>query len=238
MQWTSIGGLAESSQSASCAGNAVSQNGLSLPRVRQFFLLIKEYSLWFHAAILDIFRPYMQENSHGERLRTFASSDSSPEAVCTASVEQLKRLITNYRLNYRSSAISILWHTALIYVVNAVLLTDSTEETWYPYLLLCVYGYERLGRSWRVAEGISKGLLSMILQKSDVPSHMARRIMHDIENSTINRLPGEIRATFMADLSLGLSNPGSATVEHLAEQFEGNAMLSDYTNIHDHEERN
>lgn len=180
----------------------------------------------------------MQENSHGERLRTFASSDSSPEAVCTASVEQLKRLITNYRLNYRSSAISILWHTALIYVVNAVLLTDSTEETWYPYLLLCVYGYERLGRSWRVAEGISKGLLSMILQKSDVPSHMARRIMHDIENSTINRLPGEIRATFMADLSLGLSNPGSATVEHLAEQFEGNAMLSDYTNIHDHEERN
>ena len=103
--------------------------------------------------------------------------------------------------------------------------------------MLCIYAYERLGRSWRVAAGIAKGLLSLTMQKSDIPSRTARRILHDLENDNLGGISGEIRATFMADLSLALSDPGSATVEHLAKQFEDNVLLKDYTTIFDGKER-
>ncbi|KJZ69239.1 hypothetical protein HIM_11362 [Hirsutella minnesotensis 3608] len=188
--------------------------------------------LWFHAAILDIFRPHIQGMSAGARhLRTFASMAITPDAVCASSVAQMKYLITNYRLNYGSSACTILWHTALIYVINAIL-NGPKEENWYSDILLCVYAYESLGRSWRVAGAIAKGLLSLIMQKSDVPSRTARRILHDLERNP-DHFPGEIRATFMVDLNLALSDPGSATVEHLAKQFEDNVLLKDYTTVLD-----
>lgn len=191
------------------------------------------YSLWFHAAILDIFRPHTQGRPQGEmHLRTFSDRAITPDAVCAASVTQLKHLITDYRLNYGSSAYTILWHTALIYVINAIL-NGKREVNWYSDLLLCIYAYESLGRSWRVASGIAKGLLSLIMQKSDIPSRTARRILQDLETGHPRHFSEPIRATFMADLSLALSDPSSATVEHLAKQFEDNLLLKDYTNILD-----
>ncbi|KAF4508846.1 hypothetical protein G6O67_005177 [Ophiocordyceps sinensis] len=190
--------------------------------------------LWFHAAILDIFRPCIKEDAK-TRLRTFSHVGGSPEVVSAASVAQLKRLIFDYRFRYQSSSYSILWHTALMYVANAIL--DSVmDENWYSCLLLCIYGYESLGRSWRVAEAITKALLSMTLRKKDVSSDAARRIVRDLENKNWARIPGSIRATFMADLDLAMSDPGSATVECLAAQFEENAMLRDYTNLLDDDE--
>lgn len=138
----------------------------------------------------------------------------------------------NYRLNYASSSFTILWHTALIYVANA-LLEQPHSKDWYPYLMLCIYGYEQLSQSWRVADAISKGLLSMMLRKGGMTSENAHKILRDLEKSSPDRLPGEIRATFMLDLNRAVVEPGSATVEHLADQFEDNAMLSDYTNVFD-----
>ena len=186
-------------------------------------------SFWLHAAVLDIFRPHVQGGLPGTRqLRTFCNTDTTPNAVCAASVAQLKRLITEYRLNYKSSAYTILWHTALIYVTNAVLY-GTKEGNWYSDLMLCLYAYERLGRSWRVAGGIAKGLLSLALQKSDMPSRTARRILQELERKPTDQLPEQIRATFMADLGLALHDPSSATVENLARQFEDNILLKDYT---------
>lgn len=142
---------------------------------------------------------------------------------------QLKHLIADYRLNYRSSY-TILWHTALLYVINAIL-NGKKVQNWYADLLLCIYAYKSLNRSWRVAAGIAKGLLSLTMQKSDVSSRTARRILHDIEKDRLDQALGEVRATFMADLDLALSDPGSATVEHLAKQFESNVLLKDFTSF-------
>lgn len=145
---------------------------------------------------------------------------------------RLKRLIVNYRLNYTSSNFTILWHTALIYVANA-LFDNDRDGDWYSYLLLCLYGYQRLSRSWRVAEAISKGLLSMALCNGDISSTAARRILLDFENRSPDRISGGIRATFMVDLHRALSEPSSSTVECLADQFEDNLMLREYTTFFD-----
>lgn len=138
-------------------------------------------------------------------------------------------MIANYRLNYRPSY-SILWHTAIIYVVNAILDGDEVPN-WFSDLLLCIYAYEALNRSWRVAASIARGLLSLAMKKSKLSSRTASRIIQEIENGRDGEISDEIRATFMADLDLALSDPGSATVEHLAGQFETNIMFKDLTSL-------
>ncbi|KJZ69332.1 hypothetical protein HIM_11272 [Hirsutella minnesotensis 3608] len=167
-------------------------------------------------------------------LRTFSHPESTPEAVYAASATQLKRLIFNYRLRYKSSSYSFLWHTALMYVANATL-SNPKEENRSSCLMLCINGYESLGRSWRVVETIIKALLWMTLRKEVISSDAAHRILHDLRNNNSTHIQDSIRATFMADLDLAFSDPRSATVECLAEQFEEHAALKDYTNILDEE---
>ena len=170
-------------------------------------------------------------------MTTFNTNTCTPNAICEISTTRLKRLIVNYRLNYSSSNFTILWHTALIYVANALFDSDKDDndkdKDWYSYLLLCLYGYQGLSRSWRVAEGISKGLLSMALRNGDISSTAARRILLDFENRSPDRIAGGIRAPFMLDLHGALSKPSSSTAEYLAEQFEDNVMLRDYTTLFD-----
>lgn len=200
---------------------------------RVSFLFLTPFSLWLHAAILDFFRPFMQDAQRGERhLRTFSSKAVTPNMVCNASSTQLKRLISNYRRKHSSSRYSILWHTALIYVANAVL-DDSENPDWYPDLLACLYGYEGLGRTWRVTACIAKSLLSLAMRKGKLSGRAAQLILDDLHNKGLERVPDGVRATFMADLDLAISDPQSATVEQLAHQFDDHIILKDYTTVLD-----
>ncbi|KAM0326363.1 hypothetical protein ACHAQA_006965 [Verticillium albo-atrum] len=187
--------------------------------------------LWFHAAILDIFRPFSQTSvAQQPRLATFSSRESSAQAAFKASVNQLKRLIIVYRLQYQSSAYTILWHTALIYVANAVL-KDTGDPEWRFYFLHCVYGYESLRKSYRLAEAIGRALLSMTLRNGDISGQEARTILQQLKQRGLDHPSGDIRATFMGDLELALTNPGEAKVENLADQFEDVALFQEFINM-------
>ncbi|KAL7930095.1 N-terminal fungal transcription regulatory domain-containing protein [Trichoderma chlorosporum] len=189
--------------------------------------------IWLHAAILDLFRFSMSSNVKDQHLKTFTSPYSTPENVCIASCRQLKQLILNYRLNFASSSYTILWHTALTYLANAIL-HHPKEDNWFFYFLLCIYGYERLRPCWRVTQAISTALLSMALRKGDITSPTAQQLLRDINDNTGYQLPGDVRATFMMDLDLAKSDPESATVEKMAQDFDQNLLLQQYTNIFDH----
>ena len=179
--------------------------------------------------------PLLHDDSMKNKpLRTFASTCYTPKVIYINSTIQLKGLIVDYRLNYVSSSTTFLWHTALTYVANAVL-DGEYDDNWSFYMLFCFCGYQQLSRSLRVGRAISKALLSMMLQKGRITSSAARRILKDVEDYGTDAIPEKIRATFMGDLGLSLSSPGHATVEHLADSFEENAVIHDYTNLFDHE---
>lgn len=151
-----------------------------------------------------------------------------------SSTTRLKRLILDYRKHYISSTYTILWHTALLYAANAILESSEIEQKkWYPYIMLILYGYVRLSGTWRVAKAVSKGLLSMIVGRGDMSSEVAWRIMGDLDGDGLDGddLEERIRATFMLDLRKAVDEPDMSTVEKLAEDFEGNAMMMEYTNV-------
>ncbi|KAH6705809.1 hypothetical protein EV126DRAFT_439876 [Verticillium dahliae] len=189
------------------------------------------FHLWFHAAILDIFRPFIQHPvARQSRVTTFSSSESSPEAAFRASLTQLKRLIVVYRSKYQSSEHTILWHTALIYVANAVL-QDTRDPEWHFYFLQCVSGYESLRKSYRLAEVVGRALLSMTLRNGDISGTEARELLQRLKQKGLDHDTSDrIRATFMGDLELAMTNPRQASVENLAEQFEDMALWQEFTN--------
>ncbi|CAH0031040.1 unnamed protein product [Clonostachys rhizophaga] len=203
---------------------------------------VKVMHLWFHAAILDIFRPFTSvATSRHSPLRTFANSTVTPQLISESSTARLKSLILNYRTHHAASSYTILWHTALLYAANSILDMPGEEAKQQdPYIILVLYSYIRLSATWRVAKAIFKGLLSMMLRRGDMSSDVARKILSDLDNidkGDEDPITGGIRATFMMDLQQAPSEPESATVESLAEDFETNVMLNEYTNIWKRDER-
>ena len=91
-----------------------------------------------HCVILDLFRPFVRGHNDGKyRLKTFSASNNFPACAMAASVKQLKRLVVDYRTNYGTSTYSILWHTGLLYLANAVLHGEEDPEE-RLYFLLCI----------------------------------------------------------------------------------------------------
>ncbi|KAK7755965.1 hypothetical protein SLS62_001907 [Diatrype stigma] len=190
--------------------------------------------IWLHCIILDIFRRFKSPSSGREyRMATFSAWDSGPDAAYTASVNQLKSLIVDYRTNHMASTYSILWHSGLIYLANAVL-QDTSDPEWRVYFLLCIYGYESLSRPYRISEVIAQGLLSMTLRDTDMTATEARKIKDDLKEQGLDHIKksmeDEIRATFMVDLTLALQDPVEAMAENMAKQFDSLAIFQDFIN--------
>ncbi|KAF3351618.1 hypothetical protein VdG2_00226 [Verticillium dahliae VDG2] len=159
----------------------------------------------------------------------------SPAGVVGDRVDKTVRPIGGYfgivyRSKYQSSEHTILWHTALIYVANAVL-QDTRDPEWHFYFLQCVSGYESLRKSYRLAEVVGRALLSMTLRNGDISGTEARELLQRLKQKGLdNDTSDRIRATFMGDLELAMTNPRQASVENLAEQFEDMALWQEFTN--------
>ncbi|KAJ4127843.1 hypothetical protein NW768_008121 [Fusarium equiseti] len=200
---------------------------LSLHREKMSGPHVPVCHIWLHAALLDIVRTFTGTESQAPRIwTTFNASDSSADAAYKASVNQLKRLILDYRTNYETSTYSILWHTGLLYLINA-LLESPRDPEWHLYFLLCIYGYHSLRASYHVSESIGKGLLAMTLRETDLPVDEARKILEHLENGEPADPERRPSATFMADLKLAELDPTRAQVENMAEEFELMALFNE-----------
>ncbi|KAF4440587.1 Nitrogen assimilation transcription factor nit-4 [Fusarium acutatum] len=171
------------------------------------------FHIWLHVAILR----------------------SSPDAAYKASVNQLKRLVVVYREKYACSSYTMLWHTALIHIANAIL-GDTKDPAWRFYLFFCVESYGELRQAFRFAETIGRSILSMALQQGDLSADEARRLMVKFEENRLTSPSEDIRATFMADLNLAMTDPEEASVESLSDKFEDIALFREFTNAGDSSE--
>lgn len=81
-----------------------------------------------------------------------------------------------------------------------------------------------------------QALLSMAMQQGIITGTLARRVLADLKAQAPEGEQGEmIRAPFMANLELAMSDPELATVEQLAKQFDESIDIGDYTILFDQE---
>jgi hypothetical protein len=123
----------------------------------------------------------------------------------------------------------MLWHTALIHIANAII-GDAEDPAWRFYLFFCVQTYGELRRSFSFAEIIGRSILSMALEQGDLSADEARKLMEQFEENRSNNPTDDIRATFMADLNLAMTDPGTASAESLSGRFEDIALFREFTN--------
>ena len=174
------------------------------------------------------------------RVENLSSPEGSPKTIYDASVNQLKRLLLVYWKHFPAASYSYLWHTALLYLSNAMLreATMSPPKTqrgdkseWRFYLSLCLARYVALYASYRVTATIARGLLSMAMRDS---------VLNVSEVSAINRRLEEVgrnypmaedpKASFILDLDLAVTDPGAAQVDTLAEKFEEMSLFNEFIN--------
>ncbi|KAF4996042.1 hypothetical protein FGRMN_4742 [Fusarium graminum] len=112
---------------------------------------------------------------------------------------------------------------------NAIL-GDKKDTAWRFYLYFCVQTYGDLRRSFTFAETTGRSLLSMALDQGDLSADEARKLMGQFEENRLSGPTEDIRATFMADLNLAMTDPGTASVESLSDRFEDIALFREFTN--------
>ncbi|KAF6829646.1 Activator of stress genes 3 [Colletotrichum plurivorum] len=190
--------------------------------------------IYLHAFVLDLFRPLVR---HGDAMRvkleSFTSRQASPEAVCSASITQLKRIAITYLQTCSSASYCFSWQTALLYVANAALresphaleLSERRSD-----LRTCIMGYQKLQRCFRLPQGVIRGLLSMALREGLITSPEARAMIRDSEERGKHHQSSEqVLAPFVVDLDLAMVDPEAALVDRLAAEFDDLAILNEFT---------
>ncbi|KAF4954607.1 hypothetical protein FSARC_12047 [Fusarium sarcochroum] len=183
--------------------------------------------IYYHAIVTDVFRPFLSENNQPLYMTSFSTPGATPEAAYGASVNQLKRLLLIYRLNFETAMLSVLWQTGLIYVANAMMREVKTNSNeWRYYLHLCMAGLEDLYVSFRVFGSIAKAILGIALEHGALKAAESRRIKDELEklgqhHDAIRRIgDGCEVATWIIDLDLAMTDPEAASGGKLAERFQ------------------
>ncbi|KAH8893966.1 hypothetical protein GQ53DRAFT_644312 [Thozetella sp. PMI_491] len=189
--------------------------------------------IYYHAIIADLFRPFLRGTEQHIRLKGFGSEAATPAAVFKASIKQLLRLTLVYRSRFPSASYTFLWHTALLYVANAMLspgmVTSAPRES-RAWFLMCLDGYRDLITSFPITEGIAKGLLSMAMRSRLIKAEEARNIAADMrKKANGSAAEGVSKELLMVDLDLAMVSPLASRVENLAEQFNTLAMWEEFT---------
>ncbi|OJJ47807.1 hypothetical protein ASPZODRAFT_141377 [Penicilliopsis zonata CBS 506.65] len=174
--------------------------------------------IWYHTAILDTFRPFVQSPQH-LNLAGFEFSRTRPGDIFIASIRQLQRLVYIYRSNSKTATTAIIWHPAMLYVANHVLKDTSNPESRF-YFLLCIRGYQRLARSFRLAGSVAQSIVGMARSSNIITAAEAQLIRTELEaESDTQPSSYEVLSRFIVDLKLSLDDPGAATMQQLVQNF-------------------
>lgn len=157
----------------------------------------------------------------GFLLQTFAAANSTPEAICEASLMQLKSLVVEYRHWQPSALYCILWHTALLYIGNAVLGSPPNNADWRFYLDLCVNTYLQLFPCYRIAAGFLQGLIFIAVKNGLLNKMEAKNILTHLSlKGRQLQAPTNATSTHIVDFELALTDKSSAQIDVLAERIE------------------
>ncbi|KAK2023008.1 hypothetical protein LX32DRAFT_667681 [Colletotrichum zoysiae] len=185
--------------------------------------------MYYHLAVLNLMRPLTRQSGSATMLlRPFASDKANPYAVHAASVNQLKNIVLYYRRTYPEPLFSLFWHSALLYLANAVLQevdVPGQNTEWHFYFRLCLTCYRTLCSGYRLVGEIVQSLLSMALKKGVMGAHEAAAMMKDFEiRGKHRRVPDQKMVSLVVDLYLAMTDPSAAYVEALAQSFRQNQI--------------
>jgi hypothetical protein len=104
----------------------------------------------------------------------------------------------------------------MLYVMNHILHEDATRESEF-YFLLCLRGYQHLGRYVPIVAGIVQSLFAMAIRAGTNLPAEARRLFVEMKSET--ELVGRFWSTYPVDLRVAGTNLKAASLETLMGEF-------------------
>ncbi|OLN86767.1 Nitrogen assimilation transcription factor nirA 1 [Colletotrichum chlorophyti] len=169
------------------------------------------FHMFFHCAVLDLFLPFYN-SQRLQRLSSFYSHDTSPQAICRASINQLKHLLTVCRAS-RHLVLTSTSTAAIVHLCHAMIRdgsivhsqklhtstpgtsneldgndTDTPEpalfvdQDWHFYFLLCVTSCQDMLLCFDLAAPLLRGLLTMALRDGALRAPEARALIARLES--------------------------------------------------------
>ena len=190
--------------------------------------MLTKRSIWLHATVLDIFRPFISTNKrHG--FRSWSVPSRLTEAIFAASVQQLKHLLLVYMTEQPSATYSIFWNAAALYVANAVL-NDATDPERRFYFMLSVRAYQNMYPCFRVAEGIIQGLLAIAVGNGSIGSAEAHALIQELGGQRGGgKGPNLGVGSYVLDFELAAVDHDAVLVNSLVDKFEEISTFSTFT---------
>lgn len=187
-------------------------------------------SIWFHTAVIDLFRPFAEEQPQ-PKILSFTGDAATPTAIVMVSIKQLKRIVYQYRSNFESAKYSIIWQSGMLYLVNHILREYSSKEAQF-YFLLCMRGYQYLARHMPFVSGIVQSLFTVAMRLGIVLPDDAQRLLNEVQSE--NDRSQEFLSAYPVDLQVASIDPSAATLEKLTQDFQMKIILETDLDPHKH----
>lgn len=187
------------------------------------------HSMWFHCAVIDIFRPFAQTQQN-YRLRSFNSQDSTPKTIFSASLNQLKRLALIYRTEKMPTSYMPYINISLIHIANTICKEGRSDPTTKFYFLLCIRYWQHLYVGYPIFSHVIQAFLTMAINNGLMSNREAKKLMAEVlAGGKHHELVHEgIQTNFIVDFDLAMTNPDEAGVQAVAQKFEEVALFDEF----------
>jgi len=156
-----------------------------------------------------------------------AAAGSSPHAVVSASITQLKALAVSYYHLQKSASCSILWHPSLLYIGSAILQDQECLE-WRYYYEVCIDAYLRLSENFRIATGFLQSLLWMAINNKRISVSEARETLKQLAQMQ-RRAPEDFRSGHIVHLSTASNGMSAISIEAVIDRLHDIAVADEVT---------
>ncbi|SPJ81559.1 related to nitrate assimilation regulatory protein nirA [Fusarium torulosum] len=111
--------------------------------------------IWYHAAILDIWRPYLEARSD-----EYAAQDSDEYSAHEASAKQLKRLVYIYRTKFESTHQTMLITPGLLTLINEIFRKPDASDAQF-WFIFAARGCLSIASWCKGLRGTTEGLMTL-----------------------------------------------------------------------------
>ncbi|KAF5590376.1 conidial development fluffy [Fusarium pseudoanthophilum] len=184
------------------------------------------FHMWFHCAVLDIFRPFAHGRHKNYTLKSFSSQDSTPKTIFSASLNQLKRLALLYRTQQMPNSYMPYINISLIHIANTIC-RETNDPTAKFYFLLCIRYWQHLYVGYPIFGGIAQAFLTMAINNGLITNREAKRLMAEVKAQGGHHDEG-ISTSLIVDFDLAMTNRDEADVQAVAQKFEEVALFDEF----------
>ncbi|SCV35422.1 uncharacterized protein FFFS_04730 [Fusarium fujikuroi] len=186
------------------------------------------FHMWFHCAVLDIFRPFAQVHQ-SYKLQSFSSPDSTPQTIFSASLNQLKRLALLYRTRQMPNSYMPHINTSLMHIANTIC-KETNDPTSKFYFLLCIRYWQHLYIGYPIFGEIAQAFLTMAMNNGLITNREAKGLMAEVKEQGRHHELSHvgISTTLIVDFDLAMTNRGKADVQAVAQKFEEVALFDEF----------